>query len=383
MQNGTIIYIGNFELPDRNAAAHRVLNNAKIFRELGYNVVFLDVDRDEGNNRLFYEKDNIQGFKCWSVRSPKTAVQGMKFYFDIKYFKQIVKTYNDIKYVVCYNFQSGAFLRIKKYCRVNKIKLIADCTEWYESKNMIRSIDNFLRMELIQKNIDGVICISSFLEKYYKDYTHTLRIPPLCDKSEQKWNCKRINLKDATVNFVYAGVPGAHKDKLNLVLQALSDFKQNFYLYIIGLTKEHYLKYYPEHKELVEVMSNRIEFTGRLSHIKSLQYVKSADFSIFIREDKRVNNAGFPTKFVESISCGTPVITTNTSDLKDFVIEGKNGILIDDCSIDSIKTKLAKVLNMDRQRIEDMEYYCKKHSNLFDYMNYREAFRKFIDEVEI
>ena len=30
MEKGTILYIGGFELPDKNAAAHRVLSNGKI-----------------------------------------------------------------------------------------------------------------------------------------------------------------------------------------------------------------------------------------------------------------------------------------------------------------------------------------------------------------
>lgn len=43
MHKGTILYVGGFELPDKNAAAHRVLSNAKIFRELGYNVFFAEL----------------------------------------------------------------------------------------------------------------------------------------------------------------------------------------------------------------------------------------------------------------------------------------------------------------------------------------------------
>ena len=30
---GSIVYVGAFMMPDKNAAAHRVLNNAKIFKE--------------------------------------------------------------------------------------------------------------------------------------------------------------------------------------------------------------------------------------------------------------------------------------------------------------------------------------------------------------
>ena len=39
--NNSVLYIGGFDLPDKNAAAHRVLNNGKVLRELGYEVVFV------------------------------------------------------------------------------------------------------------------------------------------------------------------------------------------------------------------------------------------------------------------------------------------------------------------------------------------------------
>jgi len=41
-----IIYYGPFQLPDKNAAAHRVINNAKLLRELGYETVFLGCNGD-------------------------------------------------------------------------------------------------------------------------------------------------------------------------------------------------------------------------------------------------------------------------------------------------------------------------------------------------
>ena len=37
----TILYIGGFVLPDKNAAAQRVIANAKAMRALGYDVQFL------------------------------------------------------------------------------------------------------------------------------------------------------------------------------------------------------------------------------------------------------------------------------------------------------------------------------------------------------
>ena len=43
MREEVILYIGGFQLPDKNAAALRVMSNAKAFRELGYTVVFINL----------------------------------------------------------------------------------------------------------------------------------------------------------------------------------------------------------------------------------------------------------------------------------------------------------------------------------------------------
>ena len=67
MSKGTILYVGGFELPDKNAAAHRVLSNGKILRDLGYKVVFIDVDkRIQYENDILNTKRILKGFECWS-----------------------------------------------------------------------------------------------------------------------------------------------------------------------------------------------------------------------------------------------------------------------------------------------------------------------------
>ena len=43
---GTILYVGNFELPDKGAAANRVVSNGKLFRKLGYGTAYLGIRKD-------------------------------------------------------------------------------------------------------------------------------------------------------------------------------------------------------------------------------------------------------------------------------------------------------------------------------------------------
>lgn len=371
MNKGTILYIGGFELPDKDAAAHRVLNNAKIFRDLGYRVVFVDVDRSSTSTAEINVKKNIQGFDCWSRRFPKSSIQWIKYLLSIKVFKDIVTRYSKISAIVCYNFQAYALLKLKSYCKSNNIKLLADCTEWYEDKRIIKKFDTMLRMKYIHKKIDGVICISDYLDKYYKSHVRTVVIPPLVDIEEEKWKFKELKNNFNKINLVYSGRPGKHKDKLNYIIESLSKLNKdyNYVFNIIGITKQQYIEYYPEHREIIDRFEHSINFWGRITHNESIHYVKDADFVIFIREVKRVNNAGFPTKFVESISCGTPVITTKTSDLVNYLSDGKNGFFINISNEDKTIIGLNKILEISKEEITEMKRICRE-SKIFHYKNY-------------
>ena len=46
MAKGKVLYIGGFELPDKNAAAQRVLSVGKALREIGYKVFYLGITHD-------------------------------------------------------------------------------------------------------------------------------------------------------------------------------------------------------------------------------------------------------------------------------------------------------------------------------------------------
>ena len=56
-------------------------------------------------------------------------------------------------------------------------------------------------------------------------------------------------------------------------------------------------------------------FTGRLSHEETVREILGCGCFVFLREPGRRNSAGFPTKFVEAVTCGVNVITTAVSDV--------------------------------------------------------------------
>lgn len=362
-----ILYVGNFELPDKNAAAHRVINNAKIFKQIGYEVIFCGVAGEQKENIVYQGK--CAGFENWTIKKSD------KNLYSIAEIIPIIKKMDDLKAIIAYNYPAISLLRLRSYCKKKNILLIADCTEWYGFLGgnvvykLIKGMDSFLRMNIIQPRLDGIIAISHYLENYYKCRTKTVFIPPLTDLSEEKWLNTELDT-DNILRILYAGTPGKHKDKLNKILAALNDCALSHIQFnIIGITKEQYLEYYPEDLELVDRLSDCVFFKGKKMHLEVIDELKKSDFSLFYRDITRVTTAGFPTKFAESISCGVPVLTNGTSDLEEYLIDGENGFWIDD-----IDNDLKRVLSMDIHKLKAIKNTVK--NDIFDYHNYIDEMKK-------
>lgn len=378
MVKGTIMYVGGFELPDKNAAAHRVLGNAKALKKNGYNIIFVDLSKDTKESVC----RNFDSYKIYSKKYPKTYFQWFKHLNSINLEKKILNSYKDIKIVICYNTPSIILFRLIILCRSKNIKIVSDVTEWYESKRLIKKIDTFLRMTYLNKRVDGVICISSYLHGYYHEFVESIIVPPLIDYEDKKWSREHQINKNKHVQLIYSGQPGVHKDNLNKVIETLFNVKDSVVINfsIIGISKERYLKQYPLQAMIIKDLNDRIDFIGRLDHKKSLRLIKQSDFHIFIRQINRVNNAGFPTKFVESMACGTPVITTNISDLHEYLIEGKNGFFVEYDSNDKLEELLNKIDTLNEDELNRMKSYCLKMKD-FDYNKYIGVFNVFINKI--
>lgn len=385
MSKGTILYIGGFELPDKNAAAHRVLNNGKIFRELGYDVVFVGVDKDsDEKNSIIDTCKDIQGFNTYSIPYPGDLFQWSEYLFDISKVIEVINKYPDIKALVCYNYQSVAFYKLKKLAKKKDIKIISDCTEWYRTKGrnifvkVSKGLDTFVRMRILQKDTDGLIVISRYLYKYYNDVSNLIEIPPLIDINENKWKTDFIQRKVVRpLNLTYAGSPGFDKDKINLIIDGLYRLNNiyNFTFKVVGINKKEYLLYYPKDTKKLEQLSGKVFFLGRISHKKSLEEIKTSDYSILFRENDRTNEAGFPTKLVESITCGVPVIANKTSNIDDYIISGCNGYIIGN----DIKIELEKIIKMDDLNMNLIRRNIDRE--MFDYNRYIYEFKQFLQKI--
>ena len=369
---GVILYIGGFELPDKNAAAHRVLSNAKILKQNNKKVVFIGVDKTlKYGTDVLQTKQVVQGFESYAVAYPNKKKEWIDYLTKIENYTKVIEYIQDVDDVILYNFQAISMGKILRYCRKKKIKCYADVTEWRSAKGesviyrILKDSDTWYRMHILHKKMDGLIVISKYLEKYYCKCNNVVYIPTLTDTSETKWVNSYVKEK-GFLKLVYAGNPG-RKDRLDLLIEALIQVDIKYKLDIIGITYEQYLNYYPNHKSILD-NNESIIFHGRLTHLETIEYVKKANYSCFLREDDRVSKAGFPTKFAESISCGTPVLTNKTSNISDYFKKNENGVCIN--SFDPFI--ISEVIN-------HLPYEMKVRRDLFDYRNYNQYISNFFD----
>lgn len=386
-----ILYLGNFELPDKNAAAQRVINVSKILKKLKFEIVLIGVTKNEEhfkNKKIFKEEK----FEYFEKKYPKSLLEWLKQLSSIKKEKKIISNLESLEAIVCYNYPAIALLKLKYYCKKRNIKIIGDITEWYEPAkknflyNFFKNLDTSLRMKYVNKKLDGLICISKFLQEYYSKNI-TLYLPGMVDKNDKKWKMVGSYLKNEIPTFIFIGNPGerCEKERLDWLIKAvcsLNEEGKKCKLNIVGVTEKEFEKNYKELKLSKYCEEEIIKFIGKIPHIEALIHLKKADFSVIPREIKINTNAGFPTKLGESFSCGTPVIATKTGDIEKFLIEGKNGFLIEEVSYNGLLKKLDELLN---NKLLDYNFFHKWtiENNQLDISKYEDSTQNFLKELEI
>lgn len=388
MKRKKILYVGGFILPDKNAAAQRVVSNAKAIKEIGFDVVFLGKSKDPVLPVDQQKPQNFQKFEIYEESYPEGVSNWIKHLSSNKNVKILIEKIGaqNIHTIIAYNYPSLALLKLLKFAKKHNIKVMSDCTEWavesnrFSIRSLLKNWDTYYRMKHVHKKLDGLIAISKFLyDFYHPKMKNVIFLPPLVDAEEKKWQ----GLKEVKeLQLTYAGSPGnGNKDRLDTIIDTLSKvkdkLKRKIQLKIIGLSLDQFKTNFAAYT-IPENIKDDVVFLGRVPHIEAVSRVQQACFSIFFRENNIINTAGFPTKFVESISCGTPVITNNSSNLADYLADEAFGKIIDLKDRSKMEATLLEVLSLPFEQINQMKKQCFL-SQKFHYKNYIEEFQKLIN----
>ncbi len=91
-------------------------------------------------------------------------------------------------------------------------------------------------------------------------------------------------------------------------------------------------------------IENYVKFTGRIPHDYVVDYYSIIDITPFPRKSLSVCELVSPLKPFEAMALSKCIIASDVKAIKEFIIEGENGLLFEKGNIDSLKSNLIKLL---------------------------------------
>jgi glycosyltransferase involved in cell wall biosynthesis len=393
-----LVYAGQFRFPEGDAAAARVLGIARAIRSCGWEVTFAGAEaQGREEDRRVDGRYEFDGFSYHSQNELRTNQRGplARLWRYLQIGKNTLKWLErqprgSIDALILYNGNSGYHARLRRFVKANDIPLIVDCTEWYDPSSCMGGRFGLVRWDVEATlrywapRANGALAISSYLEKHLSSRgCDALRVPPLVDLREEKWRLREKKQTAKTgLQLVFAGHAGKKDYVVNAVrsLGLLGDVGRDIRLVLIGPTREEFAEALGV--GLMENYENQLEFTGRLPHREALRRVAECDFSIMLRPNARFAHAGFPTKLVESMACGVPILGNLTSDIGLYLRDGLEGLILEDCTPEAFANGVRRALALSPDQREIMRSYARRQAEeSFDYRHWTDRLADFMATV--
>lgn len=386
MSTDNVFIITGNKYPNGDPGAVRQHAMAKLFVESGYKPFVIGYGAYTGKNVSCYD-----GVEYISMRL-KTENRMARFFSRLAFGNRLIGFIKrsgivpDVILVV--DVLPDAFRKIEKYAKRHGCVLVHDSVEWYspeEFKNGKMSIEYRLKEYTNKKAIHSpwrVISISRYLDRYFKGRKmHSVRIPVIMDVG--KMECRETGTNEKTL-FVYAGGARGRKDYLREILEGYSllpeELRDRAEFHMVGVDRNTLIGQCEVSGECIDRLGHSLVLHGRLPREQTVKWVRKADFTVLVRNSElRYAKAGFPTKVVESLASGTPVICNLSSDLELYLKNNENALLISNDSPGAIAETLSVAIKTDCTVREKMRKNARKTAEeYFDYRVYREAFDSII-----
>ncbi|MFJ1541413.1 glycosyltransferase [Micromonospora chalcea] len=290
-------------------------------------------------------------------------------------------------HVVVHGGMAQYMFHLQRWCRRNKVPLVADVVDWnngrYVRGGVLGPLNLSLKVALVRQypRCDGVIAISTLLETYYRNHgLPVLRIPPTLDVQNLKVE-HHGSSGPPGLSLVYAGTPGRNKkDLLATIIRAVDQARRGgapLNLRIFGPSPADVRALHGE-----RTLPANVHVLGRIPQYDIPGVLQEADFSILVRRPERSTNAGFSTKFCESLANGTPVIVNLTGDMGDYLRHGVEGYVCRDHSLEAL-TETLRVASQSTAAERALMRVAARNRALksFDYRQYGAAIGEFFDKL--
>jgi len=332
----------NQPYPIGMASTHRVHLYAKGMAKLGHNVQILVPVPHSFNEKLGNKSTSGSHEGISYVYPSGTSVRSSNFISRrlhdlLGLFKagwSIIKSKENTDAIILVSVVSFHIVFFKIISTISGSVYLTECNEYpfaFSSGKSLKKQKWYQKLYInwVIPQFDGLIVISNNLLSFYrnklKNKVQYALIPVLVDVDE----FASVNTERKTI-VAYAGNLSDDKDGLYTQLRAFAKASRqidNLEFYIIGnaqrpSTKEKAL-------ELIRELGieNKVKFTGFISRKELVEIFKSASALMLFKPNSIQAEYCFPSKIAEYLAAQTPVVTTSTGELQNYLVHGQSALL--------------------------------------------------------
>jgi len=159
--------------------------------------------------------------------------------------------------------------------------------------------------------------------------------------------------------IMYSGATDERKNHLRLI-EAFSilpeEIINKYHLIFVGGLPEGHRKLFEQARIACGLNQEDLIITGRVSDDELVMFYNLCDLFVFPSWHE-----GFGLPVLEAMSCGAPVIGSNTTSIPEVI--GRDDVLFDPFNVNSIAKKIEEVLQNDKMKSELSEYGLKQCKN--------------------
>lgn len=187
----------------------------------------------------------------------------------------------------------------------------------------------FILMDYLMHFYDGLICISTNIESYGKNYnSNTLRIPILTNPELEIENSDEIYITNGYFNIGFSGSIVPSKENLFEFVDVIKQVRLNGYKVKFNLCGTISAK---NHALLIEDFNteNDLNYYGKLNEKELSNFLRQQDLLVVPRGYTLQNKYGFSTKLSDYLNHHKMVLVTNISDHGVYIKDGVNGFVVE------------------------------------------------------
>lgn len=243
--------------------------------------------------------------------------------------------------------------RILRWARRRGVPVVCELVDWYELDDVsglgpsaVLALTNAIAMPWARRRAAGFVVASRELAGYVGRHGARVEVVPAVMPGVHADLALRPG--DGVLRVGYVGSPG-RRDGLTLQnLEAVAGAWEGppMEIHVAGVDAPR--------PAWVEAPGVRVVHHGRVSREAAVALVAACDATVLQRPaERRFARAGFPSKVAESMVLGTAPVVNPTSDLAALLATGRDSILLDGDSADSLHRGLQQLLEgpVDRERV--------------------------------